>query len=124
MNLNQITISVSNIEKSIEFYEKIGLQLIVKAPHYARFVCPDGQSTFSLHIATEPICNTHTSIYFEENNLDDKVRELQAKGIKFDELPIDKPWLWRESRLRDPDNNLSVLYFGGENRLNPPWRIK
>ncbi|HKK74923.1 MAG TPA: hypothetical protein VJ953_07625 [Saprospiraceae bacterium] len=30
---------------SIPFYEKLGLQLIVDAlPHYARFVCSDGES--------------------------------------------------------------------------------
>ena len=38
-------------------------------------------------------------------------------------MPSDKRWLWREVRLKDPDNNQLILYFAGENRLNPPWRI-
>ena len=43
MNLNQVTIQVSDVEKSISFYEKLGLTLIVKdLPNYARFVCPTG----------------------------------------------------------------------------------
>jgi len=43
MNLNQITVPSLDLTKSIPFYEKIGLKLIVKAlPHYARFECPDG----------------------------------------------------------------------------------
>ena len=28
-----------------------------------------------------------------------------------------------EVRLKDPVNNQLILYFAGENRLNPPWRI-
>lgn len=50
MNLNQITLPVINLEKSIRFYETLGLTLIVKTlPHYARFECSEGMSTFSLH---------------------------------------------------------------------------
>ena len=50
MNLNQITVPSLDLSKSIPFYEKLGLTLIVKSmPHYARFVCPDGNATFSLH---------------------------------------------------------------------------
>ena len=25
--------------------------------------------------------------------------------------------------LRDPDGNRLCLYFAGENRVNPPWRV-
>ena len=54
MNLNQITVPSLDLTKSIPFYEKIGLKLIVKSlPHYARFVCPDGNSTFSIHQTDE-----------------------------------------------------------------------
>ena len=48
MNLNQITVPSLDLTKSIPFYKKLGLNLIVKAlPNYARFECPDGNSTFS-----------------------------------------------------------------------------
>ena len=50
MNLNQITVPSLDLTKSIPFYKELGLNLIVKAlPNYARFECPDGNSTFSLH---------------------------------------------------------------------------
>lgn len=50
MNLNQLSIPSLDLEKSVPFYEKLGLRLIVKSlPHYARFECPDGASTFSIH---------------------------------------------------------------------------
>jgi hypothetical protein len=98
--------------------------LIVKAlPHYARFECREGDATFSLHQVPTSIENNGTWIYFEVHDLDDYVSNLIAKGIVFDELPTAKSWLWREARLKDPDNNVLILYYAGENRKNPPWRI-
>jgi catechol 2,3-dioxygenase-like lactoylglutathione lyase family enzyme len=123
MNLNQLTISVTDVEQSIKFYETLGLTLIVKSlPEYARLECPDGESTFSLH-RTDEKPGTGTWIYFEVEDIDRTVNDLVNKGIAFEEMPNDKPWLWRESRLRDPDNNLLIIYHAGQNRKNPPWRI-
>lgn len=124
MNLNQITVPSLNLENAVAFYRKLGLKLIVKSlPHYARFQCPDGNSTFSIHeVDTLPV-GQGIWIYFECENLDELVNQLIDKGIAFDELPNDKPWLWREARLKDPDQNILILYFAGDNRLNPPWKI-
>src|SRR5215471_16476959 len=77
MNLNQVTIPVVNVEKSIAFYETLGLKLIVRAlPHYARFECPDGDSTFSLHEVQNAPQENHAWIYFEVENLDEYVQQL------------------------------------------------
>ena len=82
-----------------------------------------GDATFSLHKNTEEKpCNTW--IYFETETLDEDVQRLKASGIEFDELPKDQPWLWREAKLKDPDGNQLILYFAGDNRKNPPWRLK
>ena len=123
MNLNQITISVADVEKSILFYENLGLRLIVKSlPNYARFECLNGESTFSLHQSSIPN-NGGTWLYFEIENLDQKVTELLQKGFLFEELPTDKEWLWREARIKDFDNNQLILFYAGDNRKSPPWRI-
>lgn len=124
MNLNQITIPSLNVEKAIPFYEVLGLKLIVKAlPHYARFRCPDGNSTFSIHQVEKLPIGKGIKIYFECENLDKYVDELVNKGIIFEELPNDKNWLWRESHLKDLDKNHLILYYAGDNRLNPPWKL-
>ena len=124
MNLNQVTIPSVDLERSIEFYQNLGLNLIVKAlPHYARFEVPDGDATFSLHLVDQLPQGEGITIYFESDRLDAWVEELLAKGIEFEEMPEDRPWLWREARLWDPDGNNLVLYFAGKNRKNPPWRI-
>ena len=124
MNLNQITIPSLDLEQSIPFYEKLGLQLIVRSlPHYARFVCPDGGATFSIHQVDVLPKGEGIYVYFECKDLDQYVNDLLEKGFQFEELPSDKSWLWREARLKDLDNNQLILYFAGENRLNPPWKI-
>jgi predicted enzyme related to lactoylglutathione lyase len=124
MNLNQITVPAIDVEKSIEFYENIGLNLIVKAlPRYARFQCPEGNSTFSVHQVEALPIGDGVWVYFEVQNLDQHITNIIKKGIQVDEMPNDKSWLWRESRLRDPDNNQIILYFAGNNRVNPPWRL-
>ena len=62
-------------------------------------------------------------VYFESENIDAVVKDLQAAGLVFDTEPADQRWLWREARLRDPSGNPICLFQAGENRLNPPWRL-
>jgi len=123
VNLNQVTIAVTDLARSIRFYETLGLRRIVQDDRYARFVCPDGGSTFSLEVVDTPPTAFPAVVYFECRELDETVQGLQARGIRFDAQPSDQAWLWREARLRDPDGHPLCLYFAGENRLNPPWRI-
>lgn len=125
MNLNQLTIPSLNLERSVPFYQKLGLELIVKSqPHYARFVCPDGNTTFSIQKVDNLPTGNGIHIYFECDHLDKVVNELIEKGIEFIEMPNDKPWLWREAHLNDPDGNHLILYYAGKNRINPPWKLK
>lgn len=124
MNLNQVTIPSLNVALTTAFYQSLGLKLIVKAfPHYSRLESPEGPATFSIHLVEKLREGEGTYIYFECENLDEKVKELQAKGIEFIHPPKDQSWLWREARLKDPDGNLLILYYAGTNRKNPPWRI-
>lgn len=124
MRLNQATVSVRDIPAAIAFYRTLGLKLIVRSDHYARFVCPDGDATFSIHLDAQAKGVRETVIYFEDDVLDATVARLKMAGLTFDEEPRDQTWLWREARLCDPSGNVICLYFAGENRLNPPWRLK
>ncbi len=125
MNLNQVTVPSQDLSHSVSFYQKLGLKLIVDAlPRYARFECPNGDATFSIHQRDELSEGYGVAVYFETTNLDDVVNKLQREGIHFDLLPTDQPWLWREARLKDPDGNQLILYEAGENRKFPPWRLK
>lgn len=122
MNLNQITMPVNDMKKAVAFYQTLGFILIVDTPHYTRFECPKGNSTFSLSLETSEFYNG-TVVYFEHENLDNWVDDLKSKGLAFDQEPEDKPYLWKEAILHDPSGNKIKLFWAGENRLNPPWRV-
>jgi catechol 2,3-dioxygenase-like lactoylglutathione lyase family enzyme len=125
VNFNQITIYTSKMAESVEFYEKLGLRLIVDAlPRYVRFEFPEGGSTLSLHETNDSLNNSSIILYFECENLDTEVERLKNLSLKFDAEPEDKRWLWRESYLKDPNGNVICLFYAGENRQNPPWRVK
>ena len=125
MNLNQVTIYTAKPLETAEFFTKLGLSLIVDSlPRYARFECPDGDSTLSINIADERPASNDIVLYFECNDLDQEVARLKSLGLEFDEDPTDRDWLWRQAYLRDPNGNRICLFRAGENRKNPPWRVK
>lgn len=122
MNLNQVTVQSVDIAASIAFYTALGLTLIVESPHYARFECPEGGSTFSVHL-TDRASLSNTVVYFEVSDLEQTVAALESNGLQFSSAPTRESWLWYESRLSDPAGNEICIYTAGDNRKNPPWRI-
>ncbi|HEX3943368.1 MAG TPA: VOC family protein [Rhizomicrobium sp.] len=124
MRLNQVTVPALDLERSIAFYQTLGLRLIVKSTHYARFEVGDGSGTFSLHLTdnTSGAANG-PHVYFECDDLDARVGALKAKGVVFDSGPTDQNWLWREAWLTDPAGVKLCLYHAGEMRRFPPWRL-
>lgn len=126
MNLNQITLPVTDFGSAVAFYSRMGFNLIVHAPpRYARFECPEGDSTFSIHTVEYSSRSSSTGVvtYFECADLDARVRALSEAGFEFVHGPRDEPWLWREARLLDPSGNMLCLYRAGDHRKNPPWRV-
>jgi catechol 2,3-dioxygenase-like lactoylglutathione lyase family enzyme len=125
VNLNQVTVPCLDLELSLEFYRLLGLELIVHdPPKYARFVCPTGTASFSLHLADHAETSSAPIVYFEVNDVDAKVNALAALGVRAEIPPQDQDWLWREAYYRDPAGNRVCLYHAGKNRLDPPWRLK
>ncbi|WP_282146213.1 VOC family protein [Alteromonas stellipolaris] len=123
MELNQVTLPVSNMDDAVGFYLKLGFTQIVDTPHYARFSCPDGNATFSLSLENE-VFENKSVIYFEHEHLDELYQNLSQKGIQFIQSPIEQSYLWKEAILKDPSGNKIKLYWAGENRLNPPWKVE
>jgi catechol 2,3-dioxygenase-like lactoylglutathione lyase family enzyme len=124
MNLNQVTLPAMDIERSAAFYRDMGFtQIVSSPPRYARFECPEGDATFSIHLVDNPSPDTGVVVYFECADLDGRVKHLRDKGFEFTRLPADERWLWREARLKDPSGNVICLYLAGENRKHPPWRV-
>jgi catechol 2,3-dioxygenase-like lactoylglutathione lyase family enzyme len=124
MNLNQVTLPATDFDRSVAFYRDMGFRLIVHSPpRYARFECPAGDSTFSVHTVAHPVRSTGVVVYFECDDLDARVERLVAAGFEFAKLPTDERWLWREARLSDPAGNEICLFHAGVHRRHPPWRV-
>lgn len=122
MDLNQVTLPVVDMEAAVSFYLTLGFTQIVDTPHYARFSCPEGNSTFSLSLENEACKNTSV-IYFEHEELDLLCENLVKKGVVFEQAPKEERYLWKEAVLKDPSGNKIKLYWAGDNRLSPPWRV-
>lgn len=124
MNLNQVTLPATDVARSAAFYRALGFRQIVEdLPSYARFECPVGTATFSLHQVPDVVRGSGVIVYFECDDLDGTVERLRAAGVVIDVPPQDQSWLWREAYLRDPDENVICLFHAGTNRRHPPWRL-
>ena len=123
--LNQVTVTGTNYQRSVDFYRRLGLKQIVDSPDngYARFETAGGV-TFSVQIDPEEKIIATTALYFECDDLDERVEALARAGIAFEHGPRNQPWMWREARLRDPSGNIIFLYKAGEARRFPPWRVE
>lgn len=136
MNLNQATIYSDKPAETVEFYQKLGLRIIVDSlPRYARLECPDGDATLSVSISVDAAAQAEDTergrvplnnivLCFECEDLDSEVARLRSLGLEFTQEPRDEDWLWRQAYLLDPDGNKICLFHAGENRKNPPWRVK
>lgn len=123
MRLNQVTVPSIDLYTSVKFYVSLGLKRIVDSlPDYVRFICPDGDSTFSVHRVEELPSGDGIYVYFETEHLEKYAKHFNDQGVAF-EGPKDQSWLWTELRVNDPDGNKIILFTAGENRISPPWRI-
>lgn len=120
--LNQITLPAEDYDRSVAFYRQLGLTLIVDAPEngYARFEAANG-ATLSIHVGDGAASGAVT--YLESGALDAWVAYLARKGVRFESMPRDEEWGWREARLTDPAGNRLCLYQASEYRRFPPWRL-
>jgi hydroxymethylpyrimidine/phosphomethylpyrimidine kinase len=120
--LNQITLPASDYAGSVAFYKQMGLTQIVDSPDngYARFEAANGV-TLSIHVGDGAVGGA--TAYLESGALDAWVAYLARRGVRFDQMPKDEEWGWREARLADPAGNHLCLYQAGEYRRFPPWRI-
>ncbi|MBL0767380.1 bifunctional hydroxymethylpyrimidine kinase/phosphomethylpyrimidine kinase [Sphingopyxis sp. DHUNG17] len=120
--LNQITLPARDYAASVAFYKQLGLTQIVDSPDngYARFEAANGV-TLSVHVGDGEAGDAAT--YLESGALDAWVAYLARRGVRFDQMPRDEDWGWREARLTDPAGNRLCLYQASEYRRFPPWRV-
>src|SRR5260221_8086095 len=95
--LNQLTVTGTNYERSVDFYRRIGLVQIVDSPQtgYARFETAGGV-TFSVQIDPDEKIIATSAIYLECDDLDTRVEQLARRGNAFEHGARHQPGVVRE----------------------------
>ena len=80
LRLNQVTVTGKDYAKMVDFYRKLGLKQIVDSPEnqYARFEA--GGATFSIQCDPEAEIGETVAVYFECDDLDERVERLARIG--------------------------------------------
>lgn len=124
--IGQIHVSVSDIDRAIEFYRDVlGLPFLFRVPQrpMAFFDC-DGIRLYLGTPESEDF-RSRVVLYFAVKNVDEAYAALRDRGVKF----LDAPHVvartedseLRMAFFRDPDdNNLAVMTEAPLARTNPP----
>ena len=81
LRLNQVTVTGTDYERSVDFYRRLGLKQIVdNPPDYARFEMAGGAPSRSRSIPKKIIATT--AVYLECDDLDERVELLARSGIR------------------------------------------
>ena len=108
-----LTLTVSDVKRSIEYYRALGLAVeIDAAPAFAMLRVGDGGGTIGLLSTNEAQKDGAAAlgapqaraihVELSTDDLDGLYTELQAKGIAIDVPPHDEPWE-RSMTAFDPD---------------------
>lgn len=100
-----LSLPVSDVERSVAFYQQFGFQVEQHAPHqFALLRLGDGTLGLLKSALVEQTRTLRERIHIElsTDHLDDLYAELQGRGVTFLEPPHDEPWE-RAMATPDPD---------------------
>jgi catechol 2,3-dioxygenase-like lactoylglutathione lyase family enzyme len=121
MHLDGLTLSVSSVRRSLEFYgETLGFEVVVDASPDFGLVRVGGKKGGTIGLlalkhavggktkrVTPAMC-AGVHVELGTPDLDGLYARLKARGVKFDEPPHDEEWE-RSATARDPDGYLLEL---------------
>ena len=116
MKIGYVNVYVSNLERSVEFFEKsLGLKKqFADASHgYASFDAGPvrmGLAQIDSGDADQrALLGRQTGIGFAVDDLDASHKDLVAKGVSFPMAPAKQPWGGTMGLFADPDGNIFYL---------------
>ena len=124
--LNQVTLTVNDYAKSVDFYSQLGLKQIVDSPENRLRPLRDRRRRDPLdpgRSGREDLADDRRLSRMRRSRRAGRAARARAAS-PFEHGPRNQPWMWREARLRDPSGNIIFLYKAGEARRFPPWRIE
>jgi catechol 2,3-dioxygenase-like lactoylglutathione lyase family enzyme len=100
---------VRDLDRSVDFYGRIGFSLTARYDTYALLACECVQIHLRLDRAIDPAENP-CGAYFYLEEVDAFAEEMREADVPLLEPPSDRFWYMRECSISDPDGNL--LRFG------------
>jgi len=121
LSVDNIGIGVTNLGRSVEFYQRLGFAkafenergctMVAGSAKLFLFVASPGRAPVArqaFNLSLNPVGIDHVSLLVD--NVDKTHTELVARGIEFHTQPADQSWGARAAMLRDPDGtNIYLL---------------
>lgn len=117
MKLNSTLLYISNIEASLDFYQKFGFKIdsqdeksiVVSLNDFQLQLFDKEKVEFKQYSEIDP-SSVGIFFYIEVDDVDLKHKELISNGLTPATTPKDWPWGNREFVVKDPDGYKFVIY--------------
>lgn len=116
MKFDYILLYSSDLEKTAEFYEKLGFVIAERADDFMvaklgnfELHCYDQSRVFFKQDVEKPK-GAGVFIYIHTDDIDEKYSELVNEGLQPSGEPKDFKWGNREFAIKDPDGYKTVFY--------------
>ena len=103
-HISAVTFAVRDMARSIEFYDKLGFDLLYGGDHAAFSSLKAGEAFVNLLASPGYEGRWWGRAIFRVDDVDAHYRALQAQGLMF-ESPQDAPWGERFFHVTDPDGH-------------------
>jgi len=108
--LRGITLTVSNLERSVDFYERVlGLQKKYEFEDYAGFDCCGVELGLKTWGGLEESREGEPILELVVDDVEAACDELEAEGVRAVEGPRDRRWGAKVAVIADPDGNRIAL---------------
>jgi lactoylglutathione lyase len=103
--LESITLWVSEMKRSLEFYRKLGILPRYVSPDLGFAALRTKGATLQLHGGGKPHPRLLEAMHidFAVSDVDQAYKRLTARGLTFKGVPKNRPWGERSAYLADPD---------------------
>lgn len=102
-SINAITLAVSDMDRSVHFYESIGFRLEYRGPTFATFRL--GEQALNLTAEAEPVAGFWGRVIFYVDDVDQMYGKVTDEGHRPETTPADATWGERYFHLNDPDRH-------------------
>lgn len=102
--LSYLTLWAVRFDETRRLYKEIlGLPIAEEKENFIMFQTEGSRLALHRLPKAPPIQRPTAELHLEVKDVDDTFTALQAKGVKFEEKPANRPWGTRMASFRDPE---------------------